>query len=87
MQATDSPKGVVGLCAKLHSVTYQKTCDADRCESLEFENIIIKSIVYLFFYLRTWRRSYVELASKEVCAFCVVMSKREVLYGGLGAVQ
>jgi hypothetical protein len=75
------------MCTKLRGVTYQKTRDADRCENLKSENIIITSIVYLFLYLRTCRRCFVELVSKEVSAFCAEVSKREVLYGELDAVQ
>jgi hypothetical protein len=69
------------------SKSYQNKCDVNRCESLKWENIIITSIVYLFLYLGTRRRCFVELASKEVPAFCVEMSKREVLYGVLDGVQ
>jgi len=72
---------------KLHGVTYQKTRDADGCENHKSENIIITSILYLFLFLRNCRRCFVVLVSKEVSAFCAELSKREVLYGELDAVQ
>jgi len=87
IQAADSSNGAVGLFTKLHGVTYQKTRDADRCENIKSEYIIITSIVYLFLYVRNFTCCVVELASKELSASCAERSKREVLYGELDAFQ